>query len=223
MVTLPLLLLTDSRFPAGGFAHSGGLEAAVESGLTAAEVPAFLVGRLRGVAGPEAILTVAATRAARAADEAMLADLDLEAAARCPSPALRTTATRLGAQLLRTAATVWPDDPSLAAYRERSSITPRPVAFGVVAAAAALGDLDSAVAYLYEEGAAIAAAAIRLLPIDGPSALGLLLQAEPEIQRLALAAVAAGTDPRVWPGGFAPALELASLEHAAREGKLFAS
>jgi urease accessory protein len=223
MVSLPLLLLTDSRFPAGGFAHSGGLEAAVESGLSAAEVPAFLTGRLRGVAGPEAILTVAATRAARAADKATLARLDLEAAARCPSPALRATATRLGAQLLRTAVAVWPDDPSLRAYREQSAITPRPVAFGVVAAAGGLCDLDSAVAYLYEEGAAIAAAAIRLLPVNGGAAVGLLLQAEPEIERLALAAVASGNDPRVWPGGFAPALELASLEHAAREGKLFAS
>jgi urease accessory protein len=223
MVPLSLLLLTDSRFPAGGFAHSGGLEAAVESGLTAAEVPAFLVGRLRGVAGPEAILTVAAGRAARAADGATLAGLDLEAAARCPSPALRTTATRLGAQLLRTATAVWPGDPVLGAYREQSATTPRPIVFGVVAAAAGLGDLDSAAAYLYEEAAAIAAAAIRLLPVDGAAAVRLLLEAESEIERLALAAVAESTDPRTWPAGFAPALELGSLEHAAREGRLFAS
>jgi hypothetical protein len=50
-----------------------------------------------------------------------------------------------------------------------------------------------------------------------------LLDAEPEIKSLAAAAVAAGPDPRLWPGGFAPALELGSLEHAAREGRLFAS
>src|SRR5579862_8568273 len=110
MTSLPLLLLTDSRFPAGGFAHSGGLEAAVERGLTPAEVPEFLSGRLRGVSGPEAFLIVAAARGARGADERSLAVLDLEAAARCPSHALRATATRLGAQLLRTAAAVWPED-----------------------------------------------------------------------------------------------------------------
>jgi urease accessory protein len=223
MASLPLLLLTDSRFPAGGFAHSGGLEAAVEDGLSAGEVPEFLLGRLRGVSGPEAHLTVAAARASRAADDEALARLDLEAAARCPSPALRAAAARLGAQLLRTAAAVWPDDLCLAAYRNQSTTTPRPVAFGVVAAAAGLGDFDSAVAYLYEEAAAIAAAAIRLLPVDGAAAIGRLLETQPEIERLAGAAAAAGADSRSWPGGFAPALELRSLRHATREGRLFAS
>src|ERR1700722_16264231 len=110
MTNLAVLLLTDSRFPAGGYAHSGGLEAAVEDGLTAHELPGFLAGRLRGVSGPEACIAVAAGRAARSADLAALARLDLEAVARCPSAPLRAVASRLGAQLLRTAATVWPDD-----------------------------------------------------------------------------------------------------------------
>jgi len=53
-----MLLLADSRFPAGGYAHSGGLEAAVEDGLGAGEVQAFVRGRLVGVAAAEAALSV---------------------------------------------------------------------------------------------------------------------------------------------------------------------
>lgn len=223
MASLPLLLLTDSRFPAGGYAHSGGLEAAVEDGLGSTRVPAYLRGRLRGVAAPESHLAVAAARAARDHRIAALLDLDLEAAARCPSPPLRAAATRLGAQLLRTAAEVWPRERLLGDYRAASETTPRPVAFGVVAAVAGLDDLDTAQAYLYEDAAAVTTAAVRLLPVDGATAARWLLEAGPEIQAAAGAAAATTGDRRLVPGGFAPALELGSLAHAGREGRLFAS
>jgi urease accessory protein len=220
MGRLPLLLLTDARFPAGGYAHSGGLEPAVEAGLGVEGVPLFVTGRLRGVSAPEAVLAVAARRAVGLDS---LLELDLEAAARCPSPPLRGAASRLGSQLLRTAATVWPDASLLADYRATSRSTPRPVAFGAVAAVAGLDDLDTARAYLYEDAAAVTTAAVRLLPVDGAVAARWLVEVEPELERLAHEAAATGGDPRLWPGGFAPALELGSLAHAAREGRLFAS
>ncbi len=220
MGSLPLLLLTDARFPAGGYAHSAGLEAAVEDGLGVGGVSRFLAGRIRGVAASEAVVAVAA---GRARDVESLLALDLEAAARCQSPPLRAAASRLGSQLLRTAATVWPGERLLAAYREASTTTPRPVAFGAVAAVAGLDDLDTARAYLYEDAATVTTAAVRLLPVDGATAARWLLDAGPELERAALDAASAGDDPRWWPGGFAPALELGSLAHAAREGRLFAS
>jgi urease accessory protein len=213
---LPLLLLTDSRFPAGGYAHSGGLEAAVEAGLGVDAVPGFLAGRLRGVAWPEACLAVAARRAD--ALEALL-ELDAEAGARCASPMLRVASSRLGSQLLRTAATVWPGDGAIERYRAASAATPRPVAFGVVATAALLDDRETAHAYLYEDAATVTTAAVRLLPVDGADAARWLVEAGPELERLAAAAAAVDE----LPGGFAPAIELGSLRHAAREGKLFAS
>ena len=210
---LSLLLLTDSRFPAGGYAHSGGLEPAVEDGLAADQVPAFLRGRLRGVGWPEACLAVAARRAG---DIEELLRLDVEALARCPSPPLRRASGRLGSQLLRTAATVWPG--ALDGYRAASSATPRPVAFGAVAAVAGLDDRQTAYAYLYEDAATVTTAAVKLLPVDGATAARWLVEAAPELDRLALEAVDSGL-----PGGFAPALELGSLAHAAREGRLFAT
>jgi urease accessory protein len=165
-------LLTDGRFPAGTYAHSGGLEAAVEDGLGVADVPAYVHGRLRNVAFPEACLSVAAARAARRGDLEALIALDLEAQARCPSPALRAAARRLGAQLLRSAAVVWPAAKVIDDYRRASDSTPRPVAFGVAAAAAALDDLALAHASLYEDATTVLAAAVRLLPVDAATTAG---------------------------------------------------
>src|SRR4051794_10463118 len=102
------LLLADSRFPSGSYAHSLGLEQAVSDGLR--DVPAFIRARQRLVAEADARFAVEARRAcAGVADGRSLAlapliRLDTEWAARCPSPVLRAAARRLGAQLLRTAA-----------------------------------------------------------------------------------------------------------------------
>jgi urease accessory protein len=222
-VSIPLLLLTDSRFPAGGYAHSGGLEAAVEAGLTVGEVPLFLVGRLGGITSAEAHVAVAAARAARECRLERLLELEEEARARCPSPPLRTASSRLGAQLLRSAVVVWPAEEMIARYQGASEATPRPVAFGVVAAAAGLGDLELAHAYLYEDAMTVTTAAVRLLPVDTAATAHWLVEAAPLLDRLAREAADADDDMRGLPGGFAPTLELGSLAHIAREGRLFAS
>ncbi|MDX6516137.1 MAG: urease accessory protein [Gaiellaceae bacterium] len=222
-MSVSLLLLTDGRFPAGGYAHSGGLEAAVEAGLGLEGVPLFLAGRLQGVAASEARLAVAAARAARREDLDALLLLDREAEARCPSPPLRAAARRLGAQLLRSAVTVWPDAELLERYREASAGTPRPIAFGAVAASAGLDDEELARALLYEDAATVTGAAVRLLPVDSAATARWLVEATPRIERLAREAAAQMLAPEQLPAGFAPMLELRSLAHAAREGKLFAS
>jgi urease accessory protein len=217
---LPLLLLSDARFPSGGYAHSGGLEAAVADGLGVAEVPAYIQSRLVAVAAPECALMLAA---ARARELEALFELDGEAEARTPSEPLRVASRRLGAQLLRTAAIVWPGQPLLEAYRAASVATPRSVAFGIVAAAAGLDQEAAAHAYLYEDAAAVATAAVRLLPVDAAVAMRWLVDAAGTIARLTGEAVALDCAPRLLPGSFAPALELRSLAHARREGRLFAS
>ncbi|HUC15273.1 MAG TPA: hypothetical protein VMS00_12540, partial [Acidimicrobiales bacterium] len=93
-----LLLVADGRFPAGGYAHSGGLEEAVKAGRVHDEATllAFLAGRLQTAGVVEAHLAVAAWSAcapAAALGEAFASAavrrVDAEAAARCPSAALR--------------------------------------------------------------------------------------------------------------------------------------
>jgi urease accessory protein len=118
---------------------------------------------------------------------------------------------------------VWPHDSPLARYREASRTTPRPVAFGVVAAAAGLGDRELAEAYLYEDATTVTAAAVRLLPVDSALTARWLIDAAPLLARLAGEAAEVTEDVRFLPAGFAPALELRSLAHAGREGRLFAS
>ena len=80
-----LLLLADGRFPAGGHAHSGGVEAAVAHGAVhdTDSLEAFCRGRLHTTG-----LTTAGLAAAAAAGYDPLL-LDDAADARTPAPALR--------------------------------------------------------------------------------------------------------------------------------------
>jgi urease accessory protein len=209
------LLLADSRFPSGSYAHSLGLEQAVASGLT--DVPTFMAARLRLVAGADARFAVEARRAAGSPRQ--LARLDAEWAARCPSPVLREGARRLGAQLLRSAATVWPGDP-IAAYRVASRLTPRPIALGVVAAAGSLADEDVALLALYDDAATVASAALKLLPLDPAVTARWLAELAPQ---LSLAARAVAADRGPLPAPAAVALELSAPIHLQQRERLFAS
>jgi urease accessory protein len=216
------LLLADSRFPAGGYAHSLGLEQAVADGLGADGVAPFIAARLRLVARPEAGLSVAALRAARDDDALALAALDDEHAARCPSPVLRDLARRLGAQLLRSAATAWPG-PAIDRYRSVSFSTPRPVALGVVAAAGGLDDIGVATVALYDDAATVASAALKLLGLDPALTARWLAQLAPAID--AAACEVAGDERPIaeQPPPAAVGLELAAARHAERTERFFVS
>jgi urease accessory protein len=221
MAALGQMLLADGRFPAGSHAHSGGLEAAVREGLGPDGVSAFIAGRLRCVAGPEAHLVVAARRAVDGPDLERLTFLCGEAEARCPSPALRLAARRLGSQLVRSACAVWPRSPILRRWPAPGEGAPRPVAFGVVASVAGLDDREAAAAFLYEDAAATAAAAVRLLPVDAVDAARWVAAQEATVAELASAAVRAGDDPGALPATTAPLIELRSLANEREERRLF--
>jgi urease accessory protein len=211
-----LLLLTDGRFPAGGHAHSGGIEAAVMAGrVTGVDTLAvFLAGRLT-TAGRVA----AALAAAGAAGGQDLALLDAEAGARIPSPALRAASRVQGRALLRTARAVLdgvppqPDELYL------------PVAMGAVCSATpGLGPVDAARWALYDAVSGPASAAVRLLGLDPFRVWGVVASLLPEAEALAGdAAAGAGRLLRHLPSCSAPLLEVDAEHHAAAEVRLFAS
>ena len=133
-----LLLLADSRLPAGGHAHSGGVEPAAAAGIVEdlAGLADFLRGRLAtsglvaaalaasactlatdrapssGTASPQAGAALSSARVRKLTYEPTAAAewvrLDGEADARTPSPAQRAASRAQGRSMLRAVRTAWP-------------------------------------------------------------------------------------------------------------------
>ncbi|WP_335973004.1 urease accessory protein UreF [Streptomyces sp. CA2R106] len=219
-----LLLLTDGRFPAGGHAHSGGVEAAVADGRVRdpGSLAEFCRGRLHTTGQVAAALAAAATAGADPLG------LDEAADARTPSAALRAASRRLGRQLLRAARAVWPAPAldALAAARPRGAH--QAVVLGVTAAAAGLPPADAAHAGAYDSVSTPAFAAVRLLGLDPFHAAAVLGRLAPEVDSVAAAATAAAEracreGPDTLPAPCAPLIDLDAEAHAAWPVRLFAS
>ena len=127
-MTTSLLTLTDSRLPAGGHTHSGGVEQAIAAGVVhdPGSLATFLRRRL-ATAG-----AVAAGLAAAACGGADLAALDAEADARTLSPALRAASRQQGRGLVRVSRRAWPS----AVWDLLPDRPHHPIALGVAAAVA---------------------------------------------------------------------------------------
>lgn len=217
-----LLLLADGRLPAGGYAHSGGLEPAIQAGRvrTLDDVAAFTRGRLHTVGRVAASFAAAGCWTARTMDGARLRDLDAALDARTPSPAARATSRRLGRQLLRTAARLRPDP----RYALLGSGPHQPLALGLTCAVFDLAPLDAALAVLHETATSVTGAAVRLLSLDPVAAYTVLADLASCIDELAAAAAAySDHDPAELPANAAPLLDLLAEQHAIRSGRLFAS
>jgi len=214
MTQLAALLLADGRFPAGGHAHSGGLEEAVTTGRVhdVESLGSFVGGRL-ATAGRVAAGLAAVACAGRWPVDA----LDAEAGARMASPAVRAASLRQGRQLVRAASHAWPIRPVTVHHA---------VAVGLVAAAAGLGAVDAARWAAYDAVMAPATAAVRLLGLDPFEVAARVAALGPAIDEVAAeaAAFAAGDAPvEDLPAHSAPWLDLGAEVHALREVRLFAS
>jgi len=203
------LLVADGRFPAGGHAHSGGVEPAVADGRVTDEetLGAFLAGRL-ATAGRVA----AGLAAAACAGGSPVALLDREASARMASPAVRQASRTQGRQLLRAAR-------SVLGIAVESDELHHAVAIGVVSQAAGLTPVEAARWAAYESITGPAAAAVRLLGLDPFRAWQAVADLAAEVDALAEAA------PR-WPtlpACSAPLLDIGAERHAVQEVRLFAS
>lgn len=216
-----VLLLTDGRLPAGGHAHSGGLEAAVAAGRVRSceELARFLRGRLftsGKVAAPFAA-------AAFTASGAQLSTLDAELDARTAAPALRLASRRQGKALARAGRAIWPSTlyTGLPAHPDGPH---HPLTLGVVAAAAGLSAQDAALAAAYGTITAPASAAVRLLGLDPYQVHALLAQLAPDCDAIAAtAAILAKDDPANLPSDSAPLADISAQQHATWEVRLFAS
>ncbi|MEX2587927.1 MAG: urease accessory UreF family protein [Actinomycetota bacterium] len=214
------LLLADGRFPAGGHAHSGGMESAVAAGRVTDldSLGRFLLGRLF-TAG----LSAAALAAAASVEREDWRDLDAEADARTPSPAIRRASRRQGKQLIRTAGRLWPDKLDALAWQIPDG-PHHPVAMGAATAAAGLRAADAARCTAFNAIAGPAGAAVRLLGIDPVQVHRLLAKlsgAVEEVVEEATSYTYAALDTLPCPGSVL--LDLFGEQHAVSEVKLFAS
>lgn len=215
MSDLLLALLADARLPVGAHTQSGGLEPAMtHGGLTSAAVPEFLRGRLRTVVAVEAGTAVVARHHVRTGRD--LAAVEDAWAARTPGEALRTASRTLGRGYLRMAGRVWPDP----VWTTFSRTPPRPLVLGAVAAVAGL-DAERLVRLCgHEDVATVAAAALKLDPLDPLETTTWTVAAHPLVEELVLAC-AHLTDPSDIPAGSAPLVEQNSVLHGRTKQRLF--
>jgi urease accessory protein len=202
------LLLADGRWPGGGYAHSGSLEAALRAGLVrdAETLRLFVVGRLN-TAGPfEAWL------AGRSCVGESVDHLNLRFEARTPSAAQRLSSASLGRGLIRASARIWPELRTLTtAYQ--------PVAVGAVARVAGLGALDAARIAVHNVVMGPITAAPKLLAIDTSDALRIVVAISALIDDCSIR-WSAELPP---PARSALSAELLAEEHATWSTRLFAS
>jgi urease accessory protein len=225
------LLLADGRFPAGGHAHSGGLEGAAAAGTVRdlGTLELFLRGRLRTSGLVTAALAATACGyALECRGGADFAALDTETDARTPSPAQRAASRRQGRALLRAARTAWPGAPGLAWFLATAgdgTVAPHhPVVLGACGAAAGCGPAEAALIAAYQSVAGPASAAVRLLALDPLQVSGLLARLAAKVDDTAAQAAAAASGPlEDLPSASAPALDLLAEAHARNEMTLFAS
>ena len=223
---LALLQLADGLFPAGGFAHSLGLETYVQAGTIKdrAGVEAFVRAHLDGSAGPaDAVALASAVRRAAAGDLEGCLAIDARVDAMRVVPEFTAASRQMGRQTLRVT-TAWDGDGLLTAFAARveAGATPGhyPVVFGAAAGRAGISAETAAAGYLHATASMLVNAALRLLPIGQLEGQRTLAAVRPRVAALAAAAVAAEIDD-MW--SFTPGLELAGLRHAELDMRLFRS
>ncbi|WP_068269111.1 urease accessory protein UreF [Aldersonia kunmingensis] len=205
-----LFVLADSRLPAGGHVHSGGVEEAIASGLVRdlAGVEAFLRRRIRttGLVGA----SIAAAVCAGALDQVAADD---ETDARTPSPAAREASRAQGRGLLRLAKHVWPQQ-DWSPFGRRPHL---PVVTGAVGGCCDATPEETAAVLVYATMTGSATAAQRLLALDPADVTAATVRLAPlcdEIAALAATGLADLSD---------PLLDVLAQRHIERDRPLFVS
>jgi urease accessory protein len=221
---LALLQFTDGLFPAGGFAHSFGLETYVQAGTVRDRegLEAFISAHLEGSSGPaDAVAAALAARADR--DLTAIVDLDARLDAMKLVPEFRAASVQMGRQTLRVASALGANAfvAALArAVETEESHGHHAVIFGAVTGDAGLDPQSVAAGFLHSTATLLINAGLRLLAIGQRDGQLTLARLRPLIVRLAAEAAALGPDD-LW--SFTPALDIAGIRHARLEARLFRS
>lgn len=216
-----LLLLADGRLPAGGYAHSGGLEACIESGRICdlGDLEAFLRGRAATTGRVSAAFAAAACHAFAAGGVDDIATLDAELDARTPSPTLREISRTLGRQMLRAVTKMRPD-PGLELLGRAPH---QPLVLGAAATVFGATPHEAALAALHETVTGPATASVRLLQVDPFDVHAVLAGLTGLLDDLAAATNDDSLAAEELPAATSPLLDIAAEHHRDAEVRLFAS
>ncbi len=211
MITSDLLLLIDSRLPAGGHAHSSGVAPAIEQGFikNGVELESFLRTKLltNGFVSASAVHLSAIGVNRR--------DLEKALDARMASPVARLASRAQGKGLLRVAKAVWPTLPDI------GEAIHHPIVFGHLAAF--LGaSVEAPTAYLHQSLMNGTSTAIRLLGLDPISMSALISRINIEVPELVKRIQTIKVISQL-PSLSAPGLEMLAQIYSRAEVRLFAS
>jgi urease accessory protein len=244
-----LMLLADARLPTGAHTQSAGLEPALRAGLDPSDVPLYIKARLRTVTTVEAAAAVVA-RARTVAATARADQLDLNVTggtrvnefgravevdprglggglrevdaawrARTISPALRETSVLLGRGYARLVRRLWPDTAGAAALAAIGR-PGRAVVLGVAAALAGLSAAQLVRLIGYDDAQTVAAATLKLEPLDPVVTIGWVMAAGPDIERM-VGDLAQLTEIEQIPALGAPLIEQWAEIHSVTNQRLF--
>jgi urease accessory protein len=223
---LTLLQFADGLFPAGGFAHSFGLETYVQDGRVRDRqgLETFVAAHLEGSAGPaDAAAAAIAVGSARRDSPMEWIALDARLDAMKTVPEFRAASRQMGRQALRIAAGLG-EDPFLARLARVADddqvAAHHATVFGAAVGRGGAEPERAAAAYLYSTAALLVGAGLRLIALGQLDGQRVLASMRGRIERLAAAAATATPDD-LW--SFNPALEIAGIRHAALDMRLFRS
>jgi urease accessory protein len=219
---LAALQLSDSFFPSGAYAHSGGLETLVADGEVrdAAGLRALLRTHLRerlSLADLPALL--AAHAAAAAGDVPLLTEVDRALTAVKLAREERDGSSRVGRRVAIEAARLQPH-PALEALAGGGSPANAAVALGVAAFAFGIEAPEAALMACYTFGAGLVSAALRLMRLGHGEAQAVLRECRPDME---LAVATAAEIPWKELRPCTPQLDVAGARHEGAEARLFAS
>jgi urease accessory protein len=223
---ISLLQFADGLFPAGAYAHSFGLETCVQAGTVhdAATMESFLRAHLEGSLAPlDAAAAVSALRIAQARDWDACLALDSMLDAMKTASEVREASRQMGRQTLRIA-TRLSGDAMLAefsaAVERGETFGHHPVVFGLAGGAMEWTATEVAAAYLYASCSALVGAALRLMPLGQLAGQQILWNVRPIVAWLANE-IQERAPEDLW--SFAPAMEIAAMQHATLSARLFRS
>lgn len=222
---LMLLQWTDSAFPTGAFAHSGGLETYTQAEIvrTPDDLARLIAVKLDALAGTDLIVIHSAMSAYGADDLAAIAALDELCSASKPARETRDASEKIGRRMLASVLNLM-DDALLRHYQSETAAGRcaghHAVAHGLACGALGIDPRAGLLVFAYSMAANQTAASVKLFRIGQTQAQSVLGAAGAAMDAAVDAALARTLDDF---GSFTPALDIRSAQHEHLFRRLFIS